>query len=279
MPSSSSLLEELFLSKPECVIDLPERVLPSEKMREYQGISHLAIVEIAGRDSVAAAIKSVEENEFTDLIPTYAYTGTEYGPWSSVERAVKRLAKSLPQTRIHDLVVLGSPGFWQALNGRFISELISRYNFYTPCVGCHLYLHSVRIPLASSLKKIPIISGERERHNGDIKLNQTSKALDCYQRLAKTFDIDLLLPLRHISEGRQIENILGFEWGQGKEQLECVLSGNYRMLDNEAVFRSESIRGFLEDFAVPCSKEIIESYASGFVPDHISIAAGILGGT
>jgi hypothetical protein len=279
MPGSSSLLEELFLAKPECIIGFPERLLPSEKIREYQGMSHLAMVEIAGRDSVAAAIKGVEENEFTDLIPTYAYTGTEYGPWSSMERAVRRLVERLPQVRVHDPMVMGSPGFWQALNGRFISELISRYGYYSPCVGCHLYLHSVRIPLALSLNNIPIITGERERHNGDIKINQTSEVLDFYQRTADFFNIELLMPLRHIREGQQIEKILGFEWHQGKEQLGCVLSGNYRMLNTRDVFEYQRVRGFLEAFAVPCSKEIIESYASGHIPDHISIAARILGGT
>jgi hypothetical protein len=276
MTDSSSLLEELFLTKPECIIDFPERLLSQGKIREYQGIRNLAMVEIAGRDSVAAAIKGVEEKEFTDLIPTYAYTGTEYGPWSSMERAVRRLTERLPQTRVHDPLVLGSPGFWQALNGRFISEIISRYDFFTPCVGCHLYLHSVRIPLAMSLQNIPIITGERERHNGDIKINQTFEVLDLYQRMAELFNIELLMPLRHISEGKQIEEILGFEWHQGKEQLECVLSGNYRMLDSKDVFSEKSVRGFLEDFAVPCSKEIIESYASGHIPDHTSIAARIL---
>ncbi len=279
MSSSGSLLEELFLTKPECVIDFPERLLPSQKTGEYQDMPHLAMVEIAGRDSVAAAIKAVEENEFTDLIPTYAYTGTEYGPWSSMEQAVKRLAERLPQTRVHDPVVMGSPGFWHALNGRFISEIISRYGFYTPCVGCHLYLHSVRIPLALSLKNIPIIAGERERHNGDIKINQIPEVLDIYKRLAEFFNIELLMPLRHISEGKQIEEILGFEWHQGKEQLDCVLSGNYRRLDNKNAFKVQSVRVFLEDFALPCSKEIIESYASGEIPDHIAIAVKIIDGT
>jgi hypothetical protein len=279
MSYSGSLLEELFLNKPECIIDFPERLLTSQKIEEYQDMPHLAMVEIAGRDSVAAAIKSVEENGFTDLIPTYAYTGTEYGPWSIVERAVRRLAERLPQTHVHDPVVMGSPGFWQALNGRFISEIISRYGFYTPCVGCHLYLHSVRIPIALSLKNIPVITGERERHNGDIKINQISEVLDIYKRFAEFFNLELLMPLRHISEGKQIEELLGFEWDQGKQQLDCVLSGNYRRLDKKNAFKIQSVRVFLENFAVPCSKEIIESYALGEIPDHLSIAARILSGT
>ena len=51
MPGSGSLIEKFFLNKPECVIDLPEALLPSDKIRKYQGMSHLAIVEVAGRDA------------------------------------------------------------------------------------------------------------------------------------------------------------------------------------------------------------------------------------
>ena len=147
-------------------------------------MTRLAMVEIAGRDSIAAAVIGVEAQGFTDLLPTCVYTGTEYGAWQTVERAVERLIKRLPQARVHDPLLLGSPGFWQVLNGRFIAELVSRYGFYTPCVGCHLYLHGVRIPLAALLGNLPIIAGERERHDQAIKVNQISEALDIYQDMA-----------------------------------------------------------------------------------------------
>lgn len=277
MPSFDPRLKELYLNKPECVITLPEWLLPSEKIEEYRAMSRLAIVEIAGRDSVAAAVKSVEEESFTDLLPTYVYTGTEHGPWASVDLAVERLAGRLPEVRIHNLVVLGSTNFWQALCGRYISELISRYGFYTPCVGCHLYLHSVRIPLALAIGAVPIISGEREWHDGSIKLNQISEALDVYQDIAKDFGVHLLLPVRHITEGTRIAEILGFEWHQGKEQLDCVLSGNYRRLDGSVEHTSRQVQIYLEEFAVPCAKKIIESYTAGRIPNHLEIAAEILG--
>ena len=60
MPSFDPRLKELYLNKPECVITLPEWLLPSEKIKEYRAMSRLAIVEIAGRDSVAAAIEAVK---------------------------------------------------------------------------------------------------------------------------------------------------------------------------------------------------------------------------
>ena len=269
-------LEKLYLNKKECVIDSPEWLLSPETIIGFKDISRMAIVEMAGRDSVAAAIKSVGEEEFSDLLPTFVYTGTEYGSWPSVMMAVERLSNRLPGTRIHNLVVMGSPDFWRALNGRFISILIEKYGFYTPCIGCHLYLHSIRIPLALKIGGVPIISGERERHNGHIKINQNSVALDFYKKLSKDFGIQLLLPLRHIQEGSHIKEILGFHWQEGKEQLGCTLSGNYRRLDSEQNIPSHLVQRYMKEFAIPCTKKIIESYVVGHVPNHIDIASQIL---
>lgn len=277
MPNFNDQLLELFLNKPELVINLPEWLLPPEKINEYRAMPGLAIVEIAGRDSVAAAVKGVEEENFTDLLPTYVYTGTEHGPWSSVEKAVERLSKRLPEIRVHNLLVIGSPKFWQALNGRFISELISRYGFYTPCAGCHVYLHSVRIFLALTLGKTPIISGERELHNGTVKINQTSDVLNVYQALAEDFGVRLIFPLRRIAEGERIEDILGFEWQEGKDQLGCVLSGNYRGLDGGLNIPAYQVQTCLEEFTLPCVKNIIKSYAAGQIPNHIETGAQVLG--
>jgi hypothetical protein len=270
-------LRDLFLNKPECVIRLPEWLLCDKDIEQYRTMSGLAIVEIAGRDSVAAAAKSVEEGSITDLLPTYVYTGTEHGPWASVEEAVHRLAKRLPDVHVHDLVALGSPRFWQALNGRFASELMARYGFYAPCIGCHLYLHSVRIPLAIELGRVPIISGERELHDKAVKINQTGQALTLYRKVAKHFDVELLFPLRHIAEGHRIAEILGFDWKEGEEQLSCVLSKNYRGIDRSVDTARWQIKRYMEEFAQPCAENIIEAYVQGRIPDHLDIAADILG--
>jgi hypothetical protein len=276
MSDLHSKLKAFYLNKPECVIDFPDWLLSEQMVDKYRAVSRLAIVEIAGRDSVAAAVKGVEEEFITDLLPTYAYTGTEYGPWSSVEEAVKRLSKGLPEVRVHNLLIIGSPGFWRALNGRFITELIARYEFYVPCVGCHLYLHSVRIPLALTLGGVPIISGERERHNGRIKVNQLSEALDLYQGLAKEFGVELIFPLRHIAEGDRIADILRSDWPEGKEQLECVFSGNYRRVEGSVSATARQIKKYLEAFALPCARRVIESYVRGKVPNHLEITAQLL---
>jgi hypothetical protein len=114
-------LSAVFRDKPEMVIHFPEWMLPRQQIREYRGMQDLAIVEIAGRDSVAAEVLAAAQNGYSNLLPVYAYTGTEYGTWNNVEQAVCRLARRLPETRVHPLVVAGSPAFWRALNGRILN--------------------------------------------------------------------------------------------------------------------------------------------------------------
>ncbi len=269
-------LQNLFLNKPERIVDFPEWLLPARTVERYRSISRLAVVEIAGRDSIAAVVKSVREESFTDLLPTYVYTGTEYGAWASVNLAVQRLVACLPNVHVHNLIVMGSPRFWKTLNGAFISELIARYGFYTPCVGCHLYLHAVRIPLALLLGKVPIISGERERHNGLIKINQVSEALDIYRALAETFGVELLFPLRRIDNGKEIEALLEMPWQQDKEQLHCCLSGNYRSIDGSPKPDEAQIVRYLNEFAFPCTHKIVREYVSGQTPNHLKIAKHII---
>lgn len=265
-----------FLNKPDRVIALPERVLPKPRMDAYRSMDGLAIVEIAGRDSVAAAIEAVKKEGFTHLLPTYAYTGTEYGAWSTVQDAVERLARRLPDVQVHPLMVIGSPRFWQSLNGRFVQFLSDRYGAFSPCVGCHLYLHSIRIPLAAALGNRPIIAGERERHDSGIKINQIGEALTRYQSLAEGFNIRLLLPLRHISRGDQIEAILRCAWDEGKSQLKCVFSGNYRDPDGKVNVRAGQAVAYLESFGLPLTRAVIDSYLSGEVPDHLELARRLL---
>jgi hypothetical protein len=276
MNSQQNSLSAVFTDKPELIIGLPDWMLSAKQVEAYRSNKNLAIVEIAGRDSVAAAVKCVEDQGFTDLLPVYVYTGTEFGQFAQVEQAVDRLSRRLPQVTVHPLLVMGSPRFWRAINGRFISELYQRYGFYSPCPGCHLYLHAARMPLAIHLGNIPIISGERESHTGLVKINQTAGALDFYLDFAAHFGINLLFPIRHISSGDEIENLLQLSWKRGKEQLGCTLSENYQMIDSQKTFSPANIHCFFEKFAGPTAKAIISAYQSGYTPDHNAIAEKIL---
>ncbi len=277
MTEYESQIRELFLNKPECIINLPDRMLSKDQIDIFRNMKNLAIVEMAGRDSVAAAIKSVEEEGFTDLLPTYVYTGTEFGSWESVLKAVERLRLKLNgDVNIHELLVFGSPLFWHTLNGRYFNDLIKRYGFFTPCIGCHLYLHSARIPLSVMLGSKPVITGERESHDGGEKINQISGVLNAYERICKIFNVPILMPLRHIQAGKKIEEIIGITWKQGGDQLGCVLSGNYRDTEGKNIIKKEDAENFLNIFALPLTEKIIKSYLEGIVPDHREIARDLM---
>lgn len=269
-------LKAFFADKPECVLDIPEAMLPLRTREALGGAKRPALVEIAGRDSIAAAIAAAREEGLTDLLPVYAYTGTEWGPWETVPRAVRHLHGQLPETRVHDLVLLGSPRLWQALNGRFVTQLIRRYGFYTPCAGCHLYLHGIRIPLALKLGLTTIVSGEREHHDGDVKVNQSAGMITAYTSLAARFGVRLLTPLRGIDRGEDVERLLDAPWKEGKEQLGCVLSGNYRDESGHPLIAEAEAFRYLEDFALPVVERVCSAHLQGASPDPLAIAAACL---
>lgn len=155
-------------------------------------------------------------------------------------------------------VFLGDPEFWRDLCGRPLGFAAERYGFVPPCVGCHLYLHAVRIPLALKYGARAVVSGERESHDGRIKWNQVPSVLDLYRDFAAEFGIELLLPLRHVASGKEVEEILRFPWPEGGEQMGCVLSGNY--LDEEGRtlgLSEEAILRYLRHYALPRARRFV----------------------
>lgn len=269
-------LTAVFRDKPELVAALPEWMLPQNHIAAYQQMGDLAIVEIAGRDSVAAAICAAQQNGYKNLLPVYAYTGTEYGQWQSVLEAVGRLSRRLPQVRIHPLIVMGSPEFWRVLNGRFISDCVELFGKYSPCPGCHLYLHSVRAPLAIKLGNADIIAGERTSHSGAVKINQAKPALDFYENFLKSFAVRLNMPLAEVSDGTEIEKILEMPWQQGKEQLFCSLSGNYKKCTGGTGVDIESVMHYFQKFAGPVAIDVVTAYLGDQIPDHQKIATQVM---
>ena len=71
----------------ELIWPLPEDILPGALIEELSGYDNLAIVEMAGRDSIAAPLVFCGQHpEVEALLPTVGYTGTEFGDWSVVNR-------------------------------------------------------------------------------------------------------------------------------------------------------------------------------------------------
>ena len=103
-----------------------------------------------------------------------------------------------------------------------------------------------------------VIGGERESHDERIKINQIGIALDAYITFLKRFDIQLFLPLRYVKSDKEIELIVGRQWPEGEQQIECVLSKNYQDIDGSIVFEKNAIKKFFDDFAFQKAEKIIK---------------------
>jgi hypothetical protein len=210
------------------------------------------------------------------FLPTIAYTGTEYGEWrlpfEKVEYLRKRLRDDGAGVEVLAPVVMGSPDLWRLLCGRYVLGQYRRFGFYTPCIGCHVYLHTIRIPLAKKTGCRVVVAGEREVHGGVVKLNQVPAALDAYVGLLARFDVELALPLRHVSSAAEIEEIVGPGPGKSEEQLACVLSGNYRDADGAVPYDEGAVRRFLDEFALPLAERAANAYLAGESPDYKTLA-------
>jgi hypothetical protein len=262
MKDLSKKLLALLAEKPDLIAEFPEWMLPEEMLKQISNTPHVAIAEIAGRDSIAAVIQACEMRTIRAVVPTIAYTGTEYGNWKTPLEKINKLKALLRKKRVAVFkpVILGSPKFWWSLCGRYATHLFNKYGFFSHCIGCHLYLHAIRIPLAGKLGSSLVIGGERESHDGRIKVNQIGVALDAYQKFMNGFNIELFLPLRHIKSGEEIESIIGSEWDEGDQQLKCVLSKNYREMDESVSFDENTIKRFLDEFALKKAEEVIKGY-------------------
>ena len=259
-----SRIFEIVSTKPELITEFPRWMLSEATEEELRSTEGLAIVEIAGRDSIAAALETARIENIKALLPTIAYTGTEVGNWEVPIRKTYVLKEELVKRgiKVFDPILLGAPKFWWLLCGRHTTHLIKRFGFYSPCVGCHLYLHAVRIPLAKKIKCDVVIGGERESHEGKIKINQIGVALDAYIYFAEKFGIELLLPLRHIRSDKDIESIAGQYWEENTEQLECVLSKNYLDVDGSVVYSEGDIKRFFNEFALNEAEDIVRKFLS-----------------
>jgi hypothetical protein len=236
-----------------------------------------ALVEIAGRDSVAAAVVVAREGDLRRVLPTVAYTGTEYGDIEALPanaRRLRRLVKPLG-VEVLEPVVLGSPLWWRATIGRVNTVLSRLYGPWHICIGCHMYLHAVRAPLAWEARAPRQVSGERLYHEGRIKINQIRPAVEAYRRVLAGFDITLELPLLELDDEESLVSLAG-DWGEGEGQPDCVLSGNYREPDGHVSWEESRVQAYLDDYLVPVTTRILASFRKYGKADYDAIVREVL---
>lgn len=258
-------------------IERPENIIARERLTVLRDTEGLAIGEIAGRDSVAAIIKACETRNINAILPTIVFTGTEYGDWDSPLRNIEFLENALgTRCTVFEPVFLGNPELWAALSGKYATVIAEKLNIYSPCLACHLYMHLCRVPLAKALDNAPIISGERNSHQGIIKLSQTPRGIDTSVEVLAYAGIELLLPIRHMEDNAEIQRLVGSGWEQGQRQLECVLSGNYIGLDTDVAYDEVIHERYLDDFLIPSGKSIVDTWRTHTIIDYAQIVKDIL---
>jgi len=267
-------LLEILTNKPVIVFDLPDWMLPASTIKEIKDTGNTAIAEIAGRDSIAAAIRACEMLPIKAIVPTIVYTSTEFGDWEILSNKITFLKERFNRygLKVFDPVFLGDPKLWNVLCGRLAAHLFRIFGFYTPCAGCHLYIHAIRVPLAKMLNCTMVIGGERESHDGKIKLNQVNIALDSYTKLLEKFHVELILPLRPIDSGQTIAAIIGGGYEDGR-QLECVMSKNYQEIDGTVSYDYMALKRFFDEFALKIAERAVRSYLEKETPDYARLVA------
>ena len=181
----------------------PAEAIGTPRLEMLRALPGLAIAAVAGRDSIAAAVEAAHSGGFSAILPTSVATGTEYGSTDSVLDTVAALRELLAgEADVLDPIRIGSPALWAALNGRFAAEIAARWRVCSPCLACHLYVHMARIPLAWSLGNAPVITGERDTHDGRIKLSQTTASIDAETRVLAHAGVELLTPIRSAKQRR-----------------------------------------------------------------------------
>ena len=258
---------------------------PPEPLGYTLGMDHergIAIVEIAGRDSVAAAVTAVRDNGFRELVPTIAFTGTETGDREAPMRAIATLRQLVSgRAHVHEPVALSDPALWAAMNARPASELLHRFGLCSPCLACHLYLHLLRVPLAWSHNNAPVIGGERDTHDGRIKLSQTTGSIDASARVLAYAGIALLQPIRHATHD-EIAELVDGEWDADASQLGCQLSGNYVGLDGTVRYDQAGYDRYLREYFEPMGRAVIDAWRAeregAPATDFVDVVRAVLAG-
>jgi len=278
-PAGEDRWLEAWRERGERVLPDADGVLGDEAAAQLREARRPAVVEVLGRDSVAAAVAAGVSGDYDLFLPTVAYTGTEYGEPATLAAAVAVLRRELPRrgaaVAVLEPVALGSPRLWRMLCGRYAAASAARFGFHTPCLGCHLYLHALRIPLARAAGCRAVIAGEREDHDGRVKLNQVAAALDAYVAFAARFGVELVLPLRREADGAAVAALVGGGWAEGEGQPACVLAGNYLDAKGGVSYEPAAVRRFLEDYAVPAAARAVEAWLAGRRPDYGRLAEGL----
>jgi len=233
------------------------RLLPEGAVEALAGAAMPAVAEIAGADSLVAVVAAARQGVDV-VLPVIAPTPGEYGDVGILLDNVRRLAGFLTgRCRILAPVITHDFPFWRALSGRYIAQAVRRFGFFSPCVGCHLYLHAVRLPMAIACGVGRVISGERLRHGEKVKINQSRPAVAAYRALMRRFGVLMDLPLLNQADDLRVLDEADGQFDRAA-QLGCVFSGNYLGQDGRPLISQEAVARYYSGFGLEATVALLQ---------------------
>ena len=258
--------------KPDTFVQSQKSILPSEQIEILKKIPRLAMGEIRGVESMGAVYAALDRKTVDAFLPTVVYTGTEYGEWKTFLKHLNTLKKKIEKTyQIYCLepVFIGAPEFWGALNGRFMHELLKRFKFYSPCLGCRIYCYAVRIPLCKQLNCSVIISGGTPEDSTPVAINASQEVMYYCNTLLSNFGINLMYRIVEenkkdiIEQDAQVKQI-----GRRDTCSCCLFKENFKMMRNDPKELHDNTKYF-EQFAIPAAAKIVSRVLAGKMPDYL----------
>ena len=120
-------------------------LVPEEMKDQYLTIGRrVLLTDFAGRDSIAACMQILKDEDIDTIIPVGDIVPSRYGDTDSYSRNWKALAQLIEKNHMNiDLkpwFIVDGQDFWKTLNERYVNQIMKKYGRFTPCIGCHFHL-------------------------------------------------------------------------------------------------------------------------------------------
>ncbi len=216
------------------------------------GDRSLAILEVSGLDSLAAAaVVSRYRSPKPYMIPSVASVPSEFGNRVAFVKQVRdTLEATCGAEDVAPIAGVRDYRLWTILNGQYLPSILQRFQLYSPCIGCHVYVHVLRILLAKLVGAHVVVSGERLLHDASQKINQMSISMSAHRQLFQTSGITLVTPLLEIASGHEVKRVIGAY--DNRHDMSCAFSS--RLTDRRGVlYDVERLAEYYCSFVVPAA--------------------------
>ena len=241
-------------------------LVPEEMRSRYENIGNrVLLTDFAGRDSIAACMQILKDEEIDTVIPVGDIVPSRYGDTESYSQNWNTLAQLIKNNHsgidLKPWFIVDGQDFWETLNQRYVEQIMGKFGWFTPCLGCHFHFYAMRSVLVEILghDNTILASGEKRLHkNGKRKANQTDAAVKAYGKFSLERGIDHRFPIHNYETEEQIGSLIGSEWNEGGSQMSCIHSGNDQDHKGRLKFTDEQISEMMTEYILPMGNKYIE---------------------